>query len=280
MYKFIPFYNRFIGGPHIKGLQHKINTLAKFKYKFIIDYAVEYDKDINKSKHMIMKCMSTVPNSMYAIKLTSLDIEKSTDSAYYNMQELCNHAVTTNNKIIIDAENVKVQEGIDKVSYQLLQEYNLVTPLVYQTYQMYRIDSYSKLQNDIENIPILGIKMCRGAYHNEDKHTGKLFLNIEDTHKSFNEGIKLVSKNIHPNMNVIVGTHNEDSISLSRKLNPVDSNMSYAQLLGMSDKLSVDLINKGETVYKYVPFGPFMSTVPYLGRRLFENYKLIKYILK
>jgi len=39
----------------------------------------------------------------------------------------------------------------------------------------------------------------------------------------------------------------------------------------MSDDLSNLLLNKNRVVYKYLPFGNFIDTVPYLVRRLYEN---------
>ena len=66
-------------------------------------------------------------------------------------------------------------------------------------------------------------------------------------------------------------THNEDSINLAKKLSDkFDLEIEFAQLLGMSDNLSTQL-EKNYVVYKYLPFGNFKATLPYLGRLLYEN---------
>jgi len=49
--------------------------------------------------------------------------------------------------------------------------------------------------------------------------------------------------------------------------------------MGMSDKLS-EKLSKKHTVYKYIPYGNFYDTLPYLIRRLYENYPMIMNIFK
>lgn len=41
----------------------------------------------------------------------------------------------------------------------------------------------------------------------------------------------------------------------------------FAQLLGLADHLTVQLKRQGFTVYKYLPYGPTPTMVPYLIRR-------------
>ena len=56
-------------------------------------------------------------------------------------------------------------------------------------------------------------------------------------------------------------------------------NVSFAQLLGMSDQLSRQL-SKEHRIYKYLPYGDFQDTLPYLIRRLYENYPMLLNIFK
>jgi hypothetical protein len=60
---------------------------------------------------------------------------------------------------------------------------------------------------------------------------------------------------------------------------PIDHRVSFAQLLGMGDGLTRDLLDKGAKVYKYVPYGSFWETVPYLSRRLIENADILTHII-
>ena len=47
---------------------------------------------------------------------------------------------------------------------------------------------------------------------------------------------------------------------------------------GMNDKLTYKFCRKDIEVFKYLPYGYFRETLPYLGRRLYENYGVLKYI--
>ena len=79
---------------------------------------------------------------------------------------------------------------------------------------------------------------------------------------------------------MICATHNVRSILLTKKLikdNQLD-NVEFAQLLGMSDSITDVLQKKGYKVYKYLPYGHFHESIPYLLRRLYENYPMIQYI--
>lgn len=55
-------------------------------------------------------------------------------------------------------------------------------------------------------------------------------------------------------------------------------NFKYAQLLGMNDTLSHYLLEKNNDVYKYIPYGNWHESIPYLIRRLYENYGILRYI--
>ena len=50
-----------------------------------------------------------------------------------------------------------------------------------------------------------------------------------------------------------------------------DERVYFAQLLGMSDHISMNLSNANYNVAKYVPYGPVKDVVPYLIRRAEEN---------
>ena len=52
----------------------------------------------------------------------------------------------------------------------------------------------------------------------------------------------------------------------------------YAQLLGMGDKLTMNLLDNNKKVFKYIPYGNIFDTYPYLLRRLYENIDMIKHI--
>ena len=49
--------------------------------------------------------------------------------------------------------------------------------------------------------------------------------------------------------------------------------------MGMSDSLSINLAKYNKT-FKYVPYGSYIESIPYLLRRLNENKSLITHLYK
>ena len=258
------FITKFIGGNSIFQVKN-----IKIPYGKIYDYV----KESNYKEHIINHQLNILglketQNSIHAIKLSGLyniNLENYLDE--YNTI-----AIKNNHKILIDAENVKNQEMINEYSNYCIENYNNI---FYKTYQMYRHDTLKVLENDLINYQNkkFGIKLVRGAYHNEDKKTGLLYLKKEDTDRDYNKAIDLLS---NYNNDVIIATHN--TISCEIALN-YKKKFKYAQLLGMNDKLSNYLLKNGKEVYKYIPYGKWVDTIPYLTRRLYENYDILRYIL-
>ena len=50
-----------------------------------------------------------------------------------------------------------------------------------------------------------------------------------------------------------------------------DGRIYFAQLLGMSDHISMNMAKENYNVAKYVPYGPIKEVTPYLIRRAEEN---------
>ena len=74
-----------------------------------------------------------------------------------------------------------------------------------------------------------------------------------------------------------MNTHNEESTQVlidlmkEHKVALDDQRVYFAQLLGMSDHISMNLAKSGYNVTKYVPYGPVKDVIPYLIRRAEEN---------
>ena len=74
-------------------------------------------------------------------------------------------------------------------------------------------------------------------------------------------------------------THNENSMHLATENIP-HKQLEVAHLLGMSDKKSKELVKQNYNVFKYIPYGNFKDTLPYLIRRLYENYPMVSNLWK
>ena len=276
---FIPIINRFTCKKN--QLSHIKQLINNRNMKCIFDYTNENQKKHRSNFKEIMNLTSNMSNETIAVKLSSLNIDSKIHVENY-LDEIIRKSICNNNKILIDAENYNIQDQINLISNKFMEIYNKDALRIYKTYQLYRTDYLDILRHDLEKSRNynIGFKIVRGAYYNEDKKYNILFDNIESTHENYNKGIKLFVNNHQIHDKLLCATHNEKSIQIATefinkyKLN----NIEFAQLMGMSDKLSNKLSNQ-HIVYKYIPYGDFKDTFPYLLRRLYENYPMIMNIL-
>jgi len=276
----IPIINRFTCNR--RQLPIMINTLKSKNMNVILDYSNENKTQHQKNFHEIMDLIQHYPNHYIAIKLSALNIQNRNMSETY-LEDITKRALQNNCRLLIDAENYEIQEDIYEISDKFIKQYNKNQVNIYKTYQLYRNDSMNVLKYDMfcDRDYFLGFKLVRGAYYNEDKKHNILFNNIEDTHHNYNSGIDLFFKKSKPQDKLLCATHNEESIIKTIELlkTHTTKQVEFAQLLGMSDKLSTQL-SKHHRIYKYLPYGNFQDTLPYLIRRLYENYPMLLNIFK
>lgn len=201
--------------------------------------------------------------------------------------KVCSKAFKQNIKILIDAEEVEVQNAIDELAIKMMRKYNLTSPIVYNTVQMYRKDRLSYLgemiSNQLNDGVIFGLKLVRGAYMEKERNLA-VSMNVEspicdskdDTDKNFNSGLDFVFNNLN-RISFVCASHNEDSILKvmnmmeSKKLKSNDNKIWFGQLYGMSDNISFNLASKNYNTFKILPFGSVKNLMPYLIRRAEEN---------
>ena len=276
-YVFQSLYKHFTAGETIKSLQSKINDLHKQTLYPIVDYireSTDNNHDINNTILHYIK-LSDVPKIDYvALKLSSLGFHE--DKIDY----LVNTLVQKDIKVMIDAEDVNKHDKINETTDSLIYKYNKKEINVYKTYQMYRIDSLSKLHYDIEHVNHLGIKLVRGAYYNQDYKSGKLFTSKSQTDIAFENAMKLIFKS--EGTDSFICTHNYHNINqMIDHVNKTKTDkISHASLYGFINNDTQRIIKSGITTYKYLPYGNFEDSIPYLTRRIYENPKILLYLFK
>jgi proline dehydrogenase len=201
--------------------------------------------------------------------------------------QVCSKAFKENIKILIDAEEVEVQNAIDDLAIKMMRKYNIKSPIVYNTVQMYRKDRLvylnEMISNKLNNDVILGLKLVRGAYMEKERNLANS-LNIDspicdsklETDKNFNSGLEFIFNNLN-RTSFVCASHNEDSIfkvmemMKLKGLKTNDHNIWFGQLYGMSDNISYNLASRNYNTFKILPFGSVKNLMPYLIRRAEEN---------
>lgn len=282
----LPIFNKYIGGRNVKELNNIIVKLyKKNKWMPIVYHA----KESSFSEKTINNSINTINNTINTLQFTKLSmsyaLKYSSFNDYNKMDNVINDMFNKKNTkfVFIDSEDLNSYDNENIIFNKLIKKYP--TKNLFKTYQMYRRDSLLTLQEDLFKYKSFGIKLVRGAYYN--KQDNRLYNSIDDTHNAYNKALLMIINHIKNynirNINLLVATHNKDSIELVMneiKYNEeLKKNIFFGQLLGMEDRYSNILIKNNYKVFKYIPYGSVYETFPYLLRRFYENNYMIKYIL-
>jgi len=304
-------YKHFCGGETIDDSQKTINKLWKSSIGTILDYSAEGKKseeDFNKVLKETLQVIKESENNkkipFIVFKVTGLiqfsileklntneklnNIAQNKFNAFLNkISIICNAAKESNTPVLIDAEESWIQDAIDNIVLNLMREYNKEHVMIYNTLQFYRVDRIKYLNKLLEisreeNFK-LGLKLVRGAYHQQEIERAKqrkypipVHLKKEMTDKDFNLSLEICIDNIN-RVSICSGTHNEESSAFllqlmkEKEIENNDKRICSSQLLGMSDNISYNLSAENYNVSKYVPYGPVREVIPYLIRRAEEN---------
>ncbi|KAG9953195.1 FAD-linked oxidoreductase, partial [Aureobasidium melanogenum] len=223
------------------------------------------------------------------------------------MKEICDAASAKQIALVPSAEETTTNPMIDAWTLNLQKIYNKPDNIVlYNTYQCYLKGAPASLANHLHQAKTegftLGVKLVRGAYlHSEPRE--KIWDTIQDTHRAYdgmaeavltrtyNDVVKPISSDdgVFPrNVGLVLATHNADSV---RKAQAIRTNQlrsgeeripcAYAQLQGMADEVSCELISATQAkpeemvdiprAYKLTAWGSMTDCLNYLLRRAAEN---------
>ena len=304
-------FRQFCGGESISECEQTIVQLSAARVGSILDYSVEGEDDeqvFDQTCEEIMKTIrhakgdKRIPFTVFKVtglgrfallqKINEQKSLESTEKAEYHrlsnrVDQICGLAHELNVRVMIDAEESWIQDSIDSLALEMMRRYNQEQAIVFNTYQLYRNDKLTSLDEDIKLAVleqfILGAKLVRGAYMEKERlravemaYDSPIHVDKESTDRDYNNALKLGISKIEF-VSFIAGTHNEFSCkSLTQLLHEQGipthhEHVYFSQLLGMSDNLSFNLAEAEYNVAKYVPYGPVKAVMPYLFRRAEEN---------
>lgn len=305
-------FKQFCGGESIADCEQKMNDLAKFKIGTILDYSVEGKSTEEVLDHTRDEVIATIkrakgnpqiPFSVFKVtgisrtellekwnkadaKL-SADDEKELQVVLARVDAICKAAFEADVPLFIDAEDSWFQDGIDRMTNQMMAKYNKQKAIVYNTLQMYRHDRLDFLkktyQESVDGNYFVGIKLVRGAYMEKEReraaaegYRDPIQPDKEATDRDYNLALEFMVDHLDK-FSICAGTHNEKSsaylveLMTKKNISKEDKRIYFAQLLGMSDHISFNLAHHRYNVAKYVPYGPVREVMPYLMRRAQEN---------
>jgi proline dehydrogenase len=310
-------FKQFVGGETLAETAAVGEVLGKYGIKVILDYGVEGKEGEDNFDHAtdefirVIEYAATQTNIPFiSVKITGLarfsllkrlneaprlrsgihDNEEENaewDRVRDRMYSICEVAAEKGIGVLIDAEESWIQDPIDRLTMEVMEEFNKEKVVVYNTIQLYRHDRlrFLELSHKIakEQGFTLGVKLVRGAYMEKERgraaERGQASLIQKDkaaTDADFNAAVRYCLDHID-SIAVIIASHNEESNLLAAKLIheknlPHDHpHIHFSQLYGMSDNITFNLAKEGFSVSKYLPFGPIRDVIPYLMRRAKEN---------
>lgn len=231
-----------------------------------------------------------------------------------SIQKVCDLAISRGVRLLVDAEEQAVQPGIEAWIMKYQKYCNSQTPgraIFFGTYQAYLRSTPATLARNLETARAegytLGVKLVRGAYlKTEPRHV--IWAEKEETDqcydgviealltRKYNSMLQAPSKETPtelPPLNVIIATHNRESVHKAHALRMLQAtrgedygvDVSYAQLQGMADEVSLELIQGFESaehsvgatpmqapnVFKLLTWGSVQECMGFLLRRAVEN---------
>ncbi|KAK6008224.1 hypothetical protein QM012_000127 [Aureobasidium pullulans] len=237
---------------------------------------------------------------------------------YYisQVERICEAAEARRVRVLIDAESSTYQKAIDFAALEIMRRFNTShRALVLNTYQLYLNSSAEKLKlhldHSVKHGYVLGIKMVRGAYLHTELDKQSLHISKQHTDEAYDDTVKFLLREesgIAWKADIMLATHNAQSVrnafdlytstyTISKenhRFKPQVRGLAFAQLMGMADEVSMELVNKIEQakkkestkhltevdttsvyprlgVYKYTAWGSLRDCLLYILRRAEEN---------
>ncbi|MFC4230880.1 proline dehydrogenase family protein [Parasediminibacterium paludis] len=310
-------FKQFVGGETLQETAEVATNLSKYGVDVILDYGVEGKEGEDNFEHAteefikVIKYAATQKNIPFiSIKVSGFarhgllqtlneaprlrsgihdheEEQAEWDKVCDRMYRICEAAAEHNIGVLVDAEESWFQDPVDRLTIEMMEEFNKSKPIVYNTIQLYRHDRLQFLELSYKIAKqrnfVLGVKLVRGAYMekerkraNEKGYQSPIQPTKEASDADYNTAIKFCIDNID-NTAFIVASHNEDSNLLAvnlletKGLSLKHPHVHFSQLYGMSDHITFNLAKAGCSVSKYLPFGPIRDVIPYLMRRAQEN---------
>jgi proline dehydrogenase len=223
------------------------------------------------------------------------------------IDSICTLAASRGVRLLFDAEQHALQAGIDTWTLNYMRKYNVKgsgKAVVYGTYQAYLKATPSVLASHLAVARkegfTLGVKLVRGAYlgsdprhliHDTKADTDAAYDGIAESlvRRSYGSILQPVDgESEFPSVNAVLAGHNHTSVRKVQALRTIQvqngeeqTDLVYAQLQGMADEVSCELVQaglvaEGEKVdvpkaYKYLVWGTTGECMKYLLRRAQEN---------
>ena len=241
-------------------LKGKVFNLKMKGITPILKYVDEHPEGALLFEKKFSNLLINYPNSYHVIKLSA------TNFRYEIIARLMRLAAHTNNHMIVDAEEIRVQDSVDHmVNHMMSYNHN-----VFKTYQMIHSTAIKRLETDIRcyhnSDKVLNVKLMRCTDLHTDPTTSALYDTKEQIDHAYDCAIDLLLSHKQYVGKIVFATH--DKTSFDKIVHASDDNIFHASLMGYDEPLTWNGYVKRMV---YVPFGPYHKIYPYLLRRALQR---------
>ncbi|KAK2595331.1 proline dehydrogenase [Conoideocrella luteorostrata] len=219
-----------------------------------------------------------------------------------SIDSICQLAHERGIRLLFDAEQDSLQDGIDDWTMEFAKKYNTNpdSATIYGTYQAYKKIIPTVLGRHLaqaqEGNFSLGVKLVRGAYlgsdprecfHDTKADTDACYDGIAASVLARQWNATVKGNGEYPAAHIVLATHNAESVQKARAIcdaGGAKSDIAFAQLQGMADEISCELVEASQSArvdvastapklptYKYLVWGTTGECMKYLLRRAHEN---------
>ncbi len=191
-------FRQFCGGETVEESRKKMDGLARFYIKSVLDYSAEGKKSEEDFDRCAEECISISKEakhnkniefsvfkptgvarfallekvSVIGIVLTEIE-KKEFDRVHERFNRICKASYEAGVPVFVDTEESWIQRAVDGLIDEMMKLYNKEKAIVYNTFQMYRNDRLEYLIDCFLHARkgnyFLGAKLVRGAYMEKER---------------------------------------------------------------------------------------------------------------
>ena len=272
------FSRRYIAGKTLADAVRKTRELNSMGCCATIDVLGEEImtlEEATQSKEECIRVLETIQenglDANLSLKLTSLGLRIDKEQCLKNVKEIVQRAKKLKNFVRIDMEDSTCTDDTLDIYRRLRKDFSNVGTVI----QAYLKRSRQDVQQLIDE-GIAHLRICKGIY---DELKEIAFKDKEEIRNSYMELVKIMLDS-----GSFIGNATHDKVLVERSYEVIDSGKfskskyEFQMLLGVTEKLRKDIVDRGNQMRVYVPYGE--QWYGYCMRRLKENPQVAGHIIK
>ena len=272
------FSRRYIAGKTLADAVRKtqeLNGMGCFATIDVLGEEIMTLEEATQSKEECIRVLETIHenglDANLSLKLTSLGLRIDKEQCIKNVREIIQKAKELKNFVRIDMEDSTCTDDTLDIYRRLRKDFSNVGAVI----QAYMKRSRKDVQQLIDE-GIAHLRICKGIY---DEPKEIAFKDKEEIRSSF---VDLVKMMLDSGSFIGIATH--DKVLVERSNGVIDSGSAsrskyeFQMLLGVTEKLRGDIVDSGNRMRVYVPYGE--QWYGYCMRRLKENPQVAGHIIK